>query len=419
MVAFSRSSSPSEPTSWLSEMCTSPSSRVTISAACNSCRAETGANTLVITTPWAEPPTLPMNRASAPVSIGDRARPSNSMPPSTISAPTDTAPARSLGHSNIGLMPCVAGPPSLTTATRRSFLRSSTAFVAWVVPSMTWVIRPGSAPGALSAASMAAMMPPVMSGVHGTLALAITRSAGSMMTASVLVPPTSMPRRQSGAGTGELLDRQVLEVVTEGPRPGDLDPRLGPPDRVTGESDHRDPLPVADPLGRDRIRRLAVQHRDQVRHGGQHPAALERHEILVLQFQPEQPAQIVAKALDHHAAPDKAARRMPLDVRHLAGHQPERADLRDQRGYRAALRARYRLADPDGQRHRAPHGRGARLRGGEGELGRAGRAAELDRRGPLQPLHPMTGDRPEHDEVAALVGHHRGARRDSRQVHGD
>src|SRR5262245_19091831 len=241
---------------------------------------------------------------------------------------------------------------------------------------------------------MAAMMPPVMSGVHGTLALAITRSAGSMMTASVLVPPTSMPRRQSGAGTGELLDRQVLEVVTEGPRPGDLDPRLGPPDRVTGEGDHRDALPVADPLGHDRIRRLAVQYRDQVGHGGQYPAAFECHEVLVLQLQSEQPAGVVAEALDHHAAPDAAARGPPLNVRDLAAEQPERADLRDQRGYRAALRACYHLTDPDGQRHRVPHGRGARLGGGEGELGRGGGAAELDRGGPLQALHPMAGDRP-------------------------
>src|SRR5215467_4418528 len=289
-------------------MCTSPSSRLTISAACSSCRAETGANTLVITMPWAVPPTRPRNRASASVSSGDRSRPSNSMPPSTISAPTDTASARSFGHSNIGRMLCVAGPPSLTTATRRSFLRSSTAFVAWVVPSMTWVIRSGSTPRAFRTVSMAAVMPPVMSGVHGTLALAITRSAESMMTASVLVPPTSMPRRQSGAGTGKLLHRQVVEVVTEGSRPGDLDPRRGPPDRVTGEGDHRDPLPVADPLGHDRIRRLAVQHRDQVGHAGQYPAALECHEVLILQFQPEQPAGIVAEALDHHTAPDEAAR---------------------------------------------------------------------------------------------------------------
>jgi hypothetical protein len=71
----------------------------------------------------------------------------------------------------------VAGPPILITATRRRFLRSSTALVACVVPSMTWLIRRGSTPGVASTASMAAMIPLVISGVPGTLALAITRSA--------------------------------------------------------------------------------------------------------------------------------------------------------------------------------------------------------------------------------------------------
>ena len=79
----------------------------------------------------------------ASASSGDRSRPSNSMPPSTIVAPTETALARSAGHPNIGRTLSVAGPPILITATRRSLRRSSTAFVACVVPSMTWVIRAG------------------------------------------------------------------------------------------------------------------------------------------------------------------------------------------------------------------------------------------------------------------------------------
>ena len=89
----------------------------------------------------------------------------------------------------------MAGPPILSTATRRRFLRSRTALVAWVVPSMTWLIRCGSTRGVPSTASIAATIPEVMSAVPGTLDLAITRSAASMTTASVLVPPTSTPRR--------------------------------------------------------------------------------------------------------------------------------------------------------------------------------------------------------------------------------
>src|SRR5215472_6094751 len=253
MVAFSRSSRPIEPISWLSETWISPSSRLTISAASSSCRGETGANTLVMTMPWAAPPVWPRNRAMASVSRGDRSR-----------------------------------PPNLITATRRKLLRSSTALVAWVVPSMTWLIRRGSAPGTCRTLSIALVIPLVMSGVHGTLALAMTRSAGSMITASVLVPPTSMPRRYSGAGTGELLHGQVVEVVAEGPRPGHRDPALGPPDRIAGESDHRHPLAVPDRLGEDRIGGLAVQHRDQIGHRGEHAPTFQRHQVLVLQLQPDQ-----------------------------------------------------------------------------------------------------------------------------------
>ena len=133
----------------------------------------------------------------------------------------------------MGLMLWVAGPPILITAIRRRFLRSSTALVACVVPSMTWLIRPGSTPGADSTAAMAAMIPPVMSGVLGTLAVTISRSAVSMTTASVLVPPTSIPSRQSIAGIGEFLYRRVVEVVAERPRPGhgDAPGRSATPDR--------------------------------------------------------------------------------------------------------------------------------------------------------------------------------------------
>src|SRR5215475_14310609 len=419
MVAFSRSSRPIVPISWLSETWISPSSRLTISAASNSCRGETGANTLVMTMPWAAPPTSPRNRAMASVSRGDSSRPSNSMPPSTTAVPTEMASVRSPGHPNIGRTLRVAGPPILITATRRRFRRSSTALVAWVVPSMTWVIRRGSAPGARSTVSIAAVIPPVISGVHGTLALAMTRSAGSMITASVLVPPTSMPRRYSGPGTGELLHWLVVEVVAEHARPGHGDPGPGPPDRIAGESDHRHPLPIPDRLGGDRVAGLAVQHRDQVGYRGQHTPALQRHQVLVLQLQPDQPARILTEALDHHAAVDEPTGRMPLDVQDLAGDQLERIKLGDQGGHWAAPRGRDRLTDPDRLRDRVPHGGPARLRRGERELRRGRRPAELDRGRPFQAFHPVAGNRPEYRQVAALVGHHGRAGRDPGQVHGD
>src|SRR5262249_666533 len=336
-----------------------------MSAGSSSCRGETGANTLVMTMPWAAPPTSPRNRAMASVSRGDRSRPSNSMPPSTIVVPTEMMSVRSRGHPNIGLTLWVAGPPILITATRRRFRRSSTALVAWVVPSMTWLIRRGCTSGVCSTVSIAPVIPPVMSGVHGTLALATTRSAGSMITASVLVPPTSMPRRYSGAGMGELLHGQVIEVVAERPRPGHGDPRLGPPDRIAGEGDHRPPLAVPQHLGGNRVGGLAVQHRDQVGHRGEHAPAFQRHQVLVLQLQPDQPACVLPEALDHHAAADEPAGSVPLDVQHLPGDQLERAHLRDQGGHRATRRPPAPPPPPDRLRARVPHGGPAPLRGGE------------------------------------------------------
>src|SRR5262249_6838994 len=340
-----------------------------------------------MTMPWAAPPTSPRNRAMASVARGDRSRPAHSMPPSTIVVPTEMMSVRSRGHPNIGLTLWVAGPPILITATRRRFWRSSTALVAWVVPSMTWLIRRASAPGACSTVSIALVIPPVISGVHGTLALATTRSAGSMITASVLVPPTSMPRRYSGAGMGELLHGQVIEVVAERPRTGHGDPALGPPDRVAGEGDHRHPLAVPQHLGGNRVGGLAVQHRDQVGHRGEHAPAFQRHQVPGPPLQPTQPACVLPEALDHHAAADEPTGRVPLHVQHLASDQLERAHLRDQGGHRAARRARERLTDPDRLRDRVPHGGPARLRRGERELRRGRRPAELDGGRPFQALH--------------------------------
>ena len=266
----------------------------TISAAASSCRADTGANTLVIATPSAA--RMPRNRAMAAVSNGTRSRPSNSIPPSTMTAPAETAAAavaRPAEHRPDG---CVAGPPILITAARRSGRRSSTALVACVVPSITWLIRAGSAPGTASTASRAAVMPPVMSGVPGTLALASTRSAASRMTASVLVPPTSMPRRQfrrvrHRRAPPRAGNRSRSRTPAARPRR----PARGPPERMAGERDHRDPLAVPEHLGGDRVGGLAVQHRNQVGHRGEHAAAFQRDQVLVLQLQPDQPACVRAR----------------------------------------------------------------------------------------------------------------------------
>ena len=218
-VAFSRSIRPSEPTSWLSETATSsPSTSSERSRAARSCSAETGEKTPVTATASA----LPAHRleeARGRLAIERRrarARRTPSPPP-TIASPAETARRRSSGQAISGGTERVAGAPRRSTATRFSRRRSSTAFVAWVVPSITWVTRPRSISAEASTRSSAIRIPPVTSGVVGDLAHASTASSRSSTTASVFVPPTSMPIRRSGRRMRHL-ERRVVEVVAEGAR---------------------------------------------------------------------------------------------------------------------------------------------------------------------------------------------------------
>ena len=98
-VAFSRSSRPMEPISWLSDTGMSPSSSRTTSAAARSWRSETDANTLVTATASALPATRLRNRRSSSTPSGTISRPSNSRPPGTMASPTEIASRRSAGQS--------------------------------------------------------------------------------------------------------------------------------------------------------------------------------------------------------------------------------------------------------------------------------------------------------------------------------
>ncbi len=170
-----------------------------------------------------------------------------------MASPPETTSRSSCGQVSSGRTESVAGAPMRRTATRCRRRRSRTALVACVVPSMAWLMRARSMCPAARTASTAASMPELTSGVVGALALASRRSSRSRTTASVFVPPTSMPRRRSrpagdghrpgaaGAPVGppdsphadviagpapgarvEVLDRHVVEVEAEGARTGGL-----------------------------------------------------------------------------------------------------------------------------------------------------------------------------------------------------
>src|SRR4051794_2755207 len=128
------------------------------------------------------------------------------------------------------------------------------ALVAWVVPSITRPTRRASSPSCPRTAASASRMPVVTSALVGCLVQLRTWLRPSRTTASVLVPPTSIPirrSRRSGVDTGDLRHGHVLDVVTEGRRTGDLQAPGGAPQGVAGPGQHAHPLPVPEGLGRD------------------------------------------------------------------------------------------------------------------------------------------------------------------------
>ena len=98
----------------------------------------------------------------------------------------------SSGQPILGGRPTPDGLPMRIAATSESSRRSITALVNWVVPSITASME--SSPPACSdrIASSASIMPVSTSAVVSALVCAMTASPSSN-TASVCVPPTSMP----------------------------------------------------------------------------------------------------------------------------------------------------------------------------------------------------------------------------------
>ena len=186
------------------------------------------------------------NLASSPRPNSANSCPLNSEPPSTMTFPARTVDLRSAGQSKSGGIEWLAGPATRTTATRYKPCRSSTALVACVVPSITWVIRSRDTLGARTTESRTDDTPSCVSDVVGVFALARTRSLTSRTTASVLVPPTSIPTRRS-----------TLPVIARGDRGGSrrrsrrrvAQPLPGPGRRPTGSVRETQPLLPAGHIG--------------------------------------------------------------------------------------------------------------------------------------------------------------------------
>ena len=197
----------------------SPSTSWARSRAASSCSAETGEKTAVTATASAVSRTLSRKRAAASRSNGASSRPSNSEPPPTIASPAETARRRSSGQ---------AEQRRHRARRRRAEAQHRDALQAAPLEQRVRRVRrpehdvrdamrgsdrlgrraPARAPRGCRPSR------PASSASWPTRARVSSRSS---TTASVFVPPTSMPTRRSDRRT-QHLDRDVVEVVAEGPR---------------------------------------------------------------------------------------------------------------------------------------------------------------------------------------------------------
>ena len=175
-------------------------------------------------------------RRTAATSSGAISRPSKWCPPPITRASARAASRRSAGQSASGGTAVVAGAPMRSTPTRRRPRRSTMALVHWVVPSIACWTAARSCPS--STASSASRTPDSMSDVVGRLTAARTVLSWASSTASVLVPPTSIPMRSVIArppgGWGPCRSRRPGVPRGAGPRAATRPATTGCPRRAPG-----------------------------------------------------------------------------------------------------------------------------------------------------------------------------------------
>src|SRR6202030_432165 len=177
-----------------------------------------------------------------------------------------TRSARSAGKSQSGGSEALAGNPIRTATTRARSRRCTTALTKWVVPITTPSILPRAISGRRVNSPSAVTMPVVTSDVVGVLTACATLPSSSR-TASVLVPPTSMPIRRISLRAINLPplleDGAEVEIVTEGARSDMIEPLRRQENRRRGQHDDGDPPAIADGFRAACFARYGVQHADQ------------------------------------------------------------------------------------------------------------------------------------------------------------
>src|ERR1700716_1257224 len=176
-----------------------------------------------------------------------------------------TRSARCCGQSQNGSSEALAGMPIRMAATFIKCRRWTTALMKCVVPITTASTGP-RATGSARNALRASRMPDVTSCVVGRLTAKTTLSSSSS-TASVLVPPTSIPMRRinlDSSASALFENGTEIQVVAKGAGADEFEATRACQDGGSRQRHHGDALAVADRLGANRMARDALKHADQV-----------------------------------------------------------------------------------------------------------------------------------------------------------
>src|SRR4051794_33116291 len=233
-------------------------------------------------------------------------------------------------------------------------------------------------------------MPPVTSSVVGVLT-ACTTLPSSSSTASVLVPPTSMPIRLTRTPNSREY-RAEIEVVAESAGADMVDSLRRQKDGRGWKGNHGDAHAVPDRLGAERIAGDRVENADQVRRHSQRLAVAPGNYPFVLKGEFEPPEAVFVQPFDDATAAQEALGGAARDIDDFAAEQLLAAGFVEDRGNRvfvAPHRLAHAAADPDRLGHRevdAPLldlGAGARRFAGRGDR------AHLDTDPATGALHPF------------------------------
>src|SRR5882724_801214 len=303
-----------------------------------------------------------------------------------------TSTARSFGQSQNGGSEALAGMPMRIAATFCNERRCTTALMKWVVP-ITTASTGTAAAGLARSAFSASRMPEVTSAVVGRLTEWTTFSS-AIRTASVLVPPTSIPMRfiRSDSCLGGREEGTEIEVVAEGAGADEFEAAGARKDVRRRQRDDCNALAVTHGLGADAVTVDAVEHADQVGRHRDWCLAAPGDDPFVLEGEFQPVAAVGIAAFDQCRAAQESFGGAARDIDDLAGEQLLAAFARKQRGDRvfmATVGCLDGVADANGLGRREMDAPVLDLAPGARRLAGGGDRAHLDADLSARALHPF------------------------------